>query len=246
MADLPVLRIESIHGPDRRVTRFPHPENGVDLWIWSLDIDTSTLQRFEHLLSTEERRRAGRFVFPVLAQRFIAAHGRMREILGEVLEHDPRSLGFLTNAYGKPELIEGQAHFSLSHSGDLAALAVAAFPLGVDIEIMRPVSRDLPERYFSAAERDGLRPLADGPWQEAFFRCWTRKEAVIKALGLGLSFPLSDFDVSFLAETPAAITRISGAPTPASDWHLHHIEVSSDCVGAIAAARRGWVVNRRS
>ncbi len=228
------------------MTSIPTPESGVDLWIWSLDPDMASLQRYESLLSTEERRRAGRFVFPILAQRFIAAHGRMREILGGFLQQDPRTLGFLTNAYGKPELIEGQVHFSLSHSGDLAALAVAAFPLGVDIEIMRPVSRDLPERYFSVVEREGLHDLPDDPWRDAFFRCWTRKEAVIKALGLGLSFPLSDFDVAFLADAPVALTRLAGAPSAASQWQLHHIDVSSDCVGAIAAARTGWTVTRHS
>lgn len=228
------------------MTSLPTPESRVDLWIWSLDLDAVTLQRYERVLATEELRRAGRFVFPILAQRFIAAHGRMREILGGFLDQDPASLGFLTNAYGKPELIEGQVHFSLSHTGDLAALAVAAFPLGLDIEIKRPVSRDLPERYFSPTERQGLRDLTDEPWRDAFFRCWTRKEAVIKALGLGLSFPLSDFDVSFLADAPVAMTRLAGAPTAATDWQLHHIEVSSDCVGAIAAARTGWTVTRHS
>lgn len=237
-------RAEFSHGRDRRLTSTALPSSGIDLWIWSLDPDTATLRHYENLLSAEERRRAGRFVFPVLAQRFIAAHGRMRELLGGYLGQDPASLGFLTNAYGKPELIEGQAHFSLSHSGDRAALAVAAFPLGLDIEIMRPVSRDLPERYFSPAERDGLRGLDEVPWREAFFRCWTRKEAVIKALGLGLAFPLGDFDVTFLADAPARLTRIAGAPSTAADWHLHHVDIAADCVGAIAAARTGWTVVR--
>ena len=220
------------------------PANGVDLWIWSLDHDASRLNEFERLLSGDERRRAGRVVFPILAERFIAAHGRLRQILGHRLGLDPASLSFMTNAYGKPELIDGQVHFSLSHSGDLAALAVATFPIGLDIEIMRPVSRELPERYFSAIERAGLRALEGESWRDAFFRCWTRKEAVIKALGLGLAFPLSDFDVSFDDARPAALTRLVGAPMAADEWQLHHIDVSSDCVGAIAAAQTGWSVIR--
>ncbi len=204
------------------------------------------LHVYERLLSIEERLRAGRFVFPILAKRFIAAHGRLRQILGERLGLGPASLNFMTNAYGKPELIDRQVHFSLSHSGDLAALAVAAFPIGLDIEIMRPVSRDLPDRYFSAIERDGLRALHGETWREAFFRCWTRKEAVIKALGMGLAFPLADFDVSFGNDEAAALTRLAGAPMAATEWQVHHIDVSSDCVGAIAAAQTGWSVTRHS
>ena len=218
----------------------------VDLWLWPLQATLAERGAWHEILSDEERVRAARFVFPIHAERFTVAHGRMREVLGRVLDSDPASLQFALNAYGKPELTDFDVHFSLSHSGDWAALAVAAFPLGVDIEVIRPVERELPERFFSPAECQGLRVLPDPVWSPAFFRCWTRKEAVVKALGLGLSFPLEDFDVSFLEADPPRLRRLKGDAEAASAWHLHHFDVAAGCVGAIAARRTGWQVTMRN
>jgi len=218
----------------------------VDLWLWPVLAPAAEREVYRGILSPEELARAERFVFPHLAERFIVAHGRMRQILARALDTDPASLRLTTNPHGKPELTESDLHFSLSHSGDLAALALAGFPLGVDIEVLRPVSRELPERFFSRPERDGLRNLREPDWTPAFFRCWTRKEAVVKALGLGLSFPLDGFDVSFLESEPARVTRLAGEPSAAQHWQLHHIGVSADCVGAIAARQTGWSVRERN
>jgi 4'-phosphopantetheinyl transferase len=222
------------------------PAGAVDLWVWPLDVPASQRERDALVLSAEERDRARRFAFPHLTARFVVAHGRMRALLGAALDRDPAGLEFVASAHGKPELAGGGIHFSLSHSGDLAALAIAAFPLGLDIEMIRPVDRALPERFFAPAERRGLRGLPPDVWDQAFFRCWTRKEAVIKALGLGLAFPLEDFDVSFLEGERPRLIRLAGEPAAERAWQLHHFDAADHCVGAIAAREVGWQVRRRS
>jgi len=194
------------------------------------------------LLSVDELARADRFALPGHAARFVAAHGRLRQLLGHLVGQPPAALVFCASTGGKPELAAGGLRFSLSHTADLAALAVAPFEVGLDIEMIRPIDRDLPEQFFCRQERDALRALPEPAWLAAFFRCWTRKEAVSKALGLGLALPLDQFGVSCGATEPAGLTWLAGAPDAPEIWQMEHLEVAPGYIGAVAAACRGWRV----
>ena len=121
---------------------------------------------------------------------FTVARGQMRRILADCVGLGPRDLIFEYNAYGKPSLANpaNGPHFSLSHSAQTAALAVCwHFPVGIDIELVKPIDGGIAERFFSKAENLELSTLPDCERVSAFFRCWVRKEAVAKALGFGLS-----------------------------------------------------------
>ena len=132
--------------------------------------------------------------------------GRLREILSRYLDLAPAALRFDHNAYGKPSVAGAGLHFNVSHSGDWAMLAVSAEQeVGIDIERIDPsfVQEQIPERFFSPREVAQLRSLPPSEQTGAFFRCWTRKEAYIKARGLGLALALDSFD-SFAASRRSA------------------------------------------
>ncbi|TAJ33096.1 MAG: 4'-phosphopantetheinyl transferase superfamily protein [Reyranella sp.] len=193
------------------------------IWSWSLDDDPPS---GEALLTDEERERARRFVGPLLQRRFVAARSRLRALLGRHLGRDPRSLVFLLNEFGKPRLADlPGVQFSLSHSQDRALLAVSEGPeIGADLEMMRPVEHlDLARRYFHPDEVAAIE-RHDDP-REAFFRIWTLKEAVVKAIGLGLSLPLDGFVVSIGGPRP--VMAIAPAEAPGAWWL--HLEPGSYC-----------------
>jgi 4'-phosphopantetheinyl transferase len=131
--------------------------------------------------------------------------------------------------------------FNLAHSGDLALVAVAEYgELGIDVEGVRPkVSEEgIAERFFSAREVNAIRSLPPASQADAFFRCWTRKEAFIKAVGKGLSFGLGQFTVSVAANAPAALLETAFDPSEARSWTLHHIDPAPGYIGALAVP---WV-----
>jgi 4'-phosphopantetheinyl transferase len=197
----------------------------VDLWLWRLD-DAAGAE----ILSADEVARAARFVRPEDATAFRAARAGLRRVLGQYLDRPPQALSFSYGAEGKPALAGGPA-FNLSHSGGWAALAVTEeVRMGVDIEAHRPVEAAVAERFFSPAERALLAPLQGAAWQQGFFRCWTRKEAFLKALGRGLRRPLDSFDVTLGAE--ARITRI--AEGGELDWQLIDLATGPGFAGAVA------------
>lgn len=214
----------------------------VTLWQWRLDVTPMRLAELAGHLSGEERARADRFVTPLHRDRFIAGRGRLREILARYVDEAPQALGFAYNDHGRPSLCESAApHFNLSHTGGLAILAVCDdMPVGIDIERMRPIEVEVARRYFSDAEVRALETLAGEAWLQGFYRCWTRKEAVIKALGLGLSMPLESFDVTLAPEAPARLTRIADDAPEA--WSLTHLDVAPDVVGAVALRTAGRAV----
>lgn len=130
----------------------------------------------------------------------------LREILGAYLNLDPRAVEFAFNPQGKPGV--AGIYFNVSHSDALAAIAVSRTrEVGIDIERMdaRAASEKVPERFFAPAEVAALRALPEHLQTEAFFRCWTRKEAYVKARGLGLSIDLAGFEVT--VEERAAFLR---------------------------------------
>ena len=203
------------------------------VWVINLAQSTSTLQRLRQVLSPEERARADRFVRANSQSQFTVAHGALRHILGATLDADPRTLYFTEQSYGKPSLPGNPLRFNLSHAGDLALLAVGyGRELGVDVEPIRslPDARSLAQRFFSPSENANLRNVGHANLPRAFFECWTRKEAFIKAIGQGLSYPLESFDVTFYPDPEA---RITTAPEHHNRWSLHNLVPAPGYCGAL-------------
>lgn len=204
----------------------------VRLHLWRLDPGPRDVARLAAHLDPAEAARAARFVRPSDRDAYRVGRGRLREVLARWCGCAPEALHFEAGAAGKPSLACGP-QFNLSHSGGLACLAVHPDrPLGVDIEAPRPVERAVAERFFSAAEQAELAALPTALWQAGFLSAWTRKEAVVKALGLGMGAPLDRFDVTLTPEAPARVTRCEiGPPGP---WSLTHLHLPGGMVGALA------------
>jgi len=208
--------------------RPPHlPEGEVHVWSIRVDLFASCLRALERGLSAEELDRARRFRFPIHRDRFIARRGLMRILLGHYLGVSYAEVLLRETERGKPVLAEGQGgddlRFNLSHSDGLALVAVARNrEVGVDVERMRREVMDdhLPEHFFSALEVEDLRALPEEHQLRAFFNCWTRKEAYIKAKGLGLHLPLDSFDVSLAPGEPAVLIGTRPDPGEASRWSM--------------------------
>lgn len=157
----------------------------------------------------------------------------MREILGRYAGFAAKDLRFSYGSKGKPELAGGPKEsgikFNLSHSSELALLAVTqGLTVGVDIEWLKPdfATDDIAERFFSAIEVQTLQSLPASQRAEAFFSCWTRKEAYIKALGDGLSVPLESFAVAFAPGVPAALLHVKVDSQEVERWSMYNIEVN--------------------
>lgn len=207
----------------------------VDVWRVFLDLKPDSVQRMESTLSADESQRASRFHFDKDRRRYIVAHASLREVLARYLRCKPHDLKFSANEYGKPFLPEHNVEFNLSHSGDYALIAVArGRKVGVDIELIREdiELENLAARYFSPREVSELMTLPSEGRTRGFFHCWTRKEAYIKARGLGLSLPLDSFDVS-LGE-PAALRATRPNADDAARWSLRSLEVESNYAAALA------------
>jgi 4'-phosphopantetheinyl transferase len=169
----------------------------VEVRIGALDVDEAEIARFAALLDEEERARAARFRFDRDRRRFVTRRGRLREWLGMWTGERPERLLFTIGALGKPVLTDGP-HFSLSHSHERTMLAISDAEVGCDIEWVGTEAdwRRIAEGLFAPAERDALASLPDDLGRRAFFDCWARKEAFVKAIGEGLSYPLHAFIVS--------------------------------------------------
>jgi 4'-phosphopantetheinyl transferase len=163
----------------------------------TLDVDDATLAALALVVDADERTRAACYRFARDRRRFIVRRARLRLALGACVGVAPQALVFTANAYGKP-VLPGGPKFSLSHAGDRMMLAVGDDEVGCDLERLddeldwRPIAEGL----FTPGERAALAALSPPAGRRGFFACWTRKEAFVKALGLGLSYPLAAFDVS--------------------------------------------------
>lgn len=199
------------------------------------------------LLSAEEKQRAHRFHFSRHRDQFIAGRAQLRRILGGCLATAPEEISFTYGRSGKPAIhAPVPLSFNLSHSGDVAALGVAHFEIGVDIEQVRAIDRDIAHRFFAADEVATLFGLPDPQWTEAFFACWTRKEAYVKALGDGLQINLDSFSVSLAPGKPAELLRVEAHPEEPALWQLVSFVPAPGIVGAIAARQRSWHLCRHA
>lgn len=203
----------------------------VHVWSWNLDSELLGWGEAEAVLSDAERMRRQRFVSAELRRRFSAAHVGVRLALGRHLGLDPRELSFDEDEFGKPRLKGGwTGDFNLSHSGGRAVLAVSdEAEVGIDLERMRPIEHlDLAKRYFHRNEVSAIAAPGDVEVQRrAFFLIWTLKEAVVKAIGCGLSIPLDSFEVSVATSRPTMALAPEGtSPT----WWLHAATVEDCCL----------------
>lgn len=201
--------------------------DAVHVWQTSLQISAARRDHCYATLAPDERARAERFRFPEHRERFIAAHGALRDILSRYLNLAADQLTFSTNPHGKPALADPDhawLQFNLTHSGDLALIAVARdHPVGIDVEQMIP-PEDFPrlvEQFFSANENAAFRVLPESRRAAAFFAGWTRKEAYVKALGTGVSLPLDQFDVTLDPDAPARLLTDRRHPHNVETWFLH-------------------------
>jgi len=219
----------------------------VHVWRAALDQTSSQIQSFLHTLAADEQARAGRFYFETDRERFIVARGLLRAILGGYLNRAPEGLSFCYSSHGKPALTGesgGDAiRFNVAHSHEVALYAVTrGRQLGIDVERIRfDLSvAEIAERFFSPREVATLRALPAELQRQAFFHCWTRKEAYIKARGQGLSLPLDQFDVSLAPGEPVAVLGTQQDPSEASHWSLQELTPAAGYVAALAVEGHGW------
>jgi len=222
-------------------------EDEVQLWRVDLEAVRAEEARWQEVLSSDERNRAARFHFPHDRQRFVASRAWLRTILAGFLEIDARDLRFSYSKKDKPFV--GPAHadsgitFNMSHSGGIALYAFARRrEIGVDVEQIRsnfdiePIAR----RFFSVLEQQQLAALPEESRVDAFFRCWTRKEAYIKAVGDGLSLPLSQFDVSLESWGTNALLATRPDSSQAGQWMLREVPAGAGYSAALCVRGQDW------
>ncbi len=218
----------------------PFPVDRIDVWQICLDAPESAVD-LQEVLARDEIGRAERFHFTRDRQHFVRCRSAVREILGRYLGIPAQDIRFSYEANGKPQVVEDQnpqqLRFNISHSSGLAVIAVASVrAIGVDVEKIRPDVEylELAERFFSTNEYKALSALPSNQLARAFFACWTRKEAFIKACGDGLSFPLSEFSVSIDPDAPATLQEVRTDPRAATRWSLANLEPREGFIGALA------------
>ena len=226
----------------------------VHSWCASLDVPPETSARLCATLTPDERTRSARFQFERDQQRFIVARGVLRDLLGRYLQTQPSQINFVYNAFGKPDLspdLANRLKFNLSHSAGLALIAIAtASNVGVDLEYVRAQSdyADIARHFFSASEVDYLTALPNHLYAEAFFSCWTKKEAYLKACGEGLAIPLNSFSVPLTtdrAHTAVDSCVASKDRIPGNGWSFYTLRPAPGYAGALAIEGSGWRLSQR-
>jgi 4'-phosphopantetheinyl transferase len=225
----------------------------VHLWAVALDRAPASLERLGRTLAPDERSRAAAFHFERDRSRFIVARSALRAILAHYSGQAPERLIFRYGRRGKPVLDDScggaSIRFNLSHSHGLALCAVARDrDVGVDVERVRRELRveAIVERFFSEREKAAFRALGAEHRQEAFFRCWTRKEAYQKSRGEGFFRSPGGFTVSVPPDDPPRLIEVDGEPGEAARWTLEDLRPAPDYVGSVIAEGQGWTSSRWS
>lgn len=204
-----------------------------------VDLDCFTDLLPAQLLSQEECTRAASFRFPADRQRFVAAHIALRQALAEYTGLHHAALHLATGSFGKPSLSgHTRTQFSLSHSRGLALIAIGGRgPLGADVELLRPVpdAAALAAEHFTRREQEALAALPAHERERAFLVCWTRKEACLKAIGVGLLLSPQSFEVGVTPDCRSVELSVAGRIL----WLvLGPAPERLDCVGSLAEWRQ--------
>lgn len=221
------------------------PPGTIACWRVDLDLPEDVVAALARVLSRDERERARRFVFPRDRRRFTVTRACLRALLAGCGDTPAAAIRFDYGRHGKPRLAPGSTaapvHFSVSHSQDLALVALARdTALGVDVEAVRSVPDRvaIASRFFAPAEAETIATLPSPEQDLAFFLCWTRKEAFSKALGDGLTLALDRYRVACRPGEPARLLEIDGSPEAAAQWTVLDIRPAAGFVGA-AVMRAG-------
>lgn len=221
----------------------------VDLWYADLNPPGHVVESLRPLLAPDEHERAGRFHFEKHRRRYIVRRGQLRRLLGSYLGSAPESVAFTYGDHEKPAVVQAagpadeRLEFNLSDSEDLAIYGVArGLEIGVDVEILRPMpdALSISESFFSVPERDSLRSVPETQVAEAFFNCWTRKEAYLKAIGKGLAEPLDSFVVTLKPGQEARFLDFVKLEGEVEHWSLFQLRPSEDSIAAVALRDVGW------
>lgn len=232
--------------PHWKTAAVPPQLQAGELHIWkiALDLDDGQWQPLMALLSNDEQIKADRYRFEKHRRRYILGRAALRNLLGGYLSRTPEVLRFVYNNYGKPSLSNDDSgmQFNVSHSGEtMLAAFVLNSDIGIDIEaIQQDIDyMGIGQRWFSEQERNTLRELAEEKRVGAFFRAWTRKEAYIKATGIGFSYSLNRFSVSMDETSPALLEHQDGSQET-KPWQIHDIEVPGAYSAAVAIEAAEW------
>jgi 4'-phosphopantetheinyl transferase len=229
-------RLDEVGQPESGAIRLDPRE--VQIWgIW-LTASDATVAYYHSILSVDERHRAQRFRFGNLRRSYILSRGGLRIVLAHYFGSSPTEIEFIDGPKGKPALRDSsRIRFNTSHSGEMALYALTVdCELGVDVEQIRTLDDpdSIASRFFSPDEASDLLSLNPEDRGAAFFRCWTRKEAYVKAIGDGLTIPLNGFQVSLLPGVPARFIQLAGDPAIAREWTLDHLDLEPGYIGALA------------
>ena len=223
-------------------------EDEVHVWRACLDHPGVDRKFLWQVLADNEQARANRFYFPIDRERFVVARGLLRIILSKYLGLGPEQLRFNYNEQGKPFLAKEHAQarslsFNLSHSHGVALYAITCKrEIGVDLEYIKPgfAEAEIIGQIFSPRELLQFKALPAGIRQQAFFNCWTRKEAFVKATGIGLSLAPNQFEVIFIPDELAALLYVPDGKVEISRWDLRSLKVGTDYAAALAVEGHDW------
>lgn len=225
--------------PTLRLTISPElSRRNIHVWTLPTDAPDKVVEMFNRVLAPDETDRAARFRFDHLRESFTITRGALRYLLGSYLNVDPSSIRFTYGSKGKPALPSAtDVRFNVTHSGRLAVIALASgTQIGVDAEQIRPLPemQQIANRFFCAEEASDIMSLSKTQGERAFFCCWTRKEAYIKAVGEGLRTPLNAFRVSVHPNSTPRLIHIENDSVAAQGWMLHDLHLAADYAAALA------------
>ena len=220
-----------------------------DLHIWRVWLGQqppSHLSKLREILSPDEQERADRFHFPHHREWYIVARGTLRTLLGRYLNCPPQSLTFAYGEQGKPVLADmppsERLEFNVAHSEAVGLIGfIWGRPVGVDIEHIRSLKDmgQMAKRFFSAEEYQTWTAVPAHQQDQAFFNCWTRKEAYIKVIGEGLSHPLNRFVVTLKPGESGRLVTVDGSAAKAEKWQMQAVHPTADFAAAVAV-EGGW------
>lgn len=216
----------------------------IRIWHGSVDADAEANPAYWQLLDIAERTQAEKFKTPRLRQRYVHIHGCIRQLLASILKVSPQTLRIARTGHGKPYLVDyPDLAFNLSHSGDSFVLAVAwCCQLGIDIEFHQPRVnvQGLVDRCFGEAEIGYWQTLSDADKTPAFYRFWTRKEAFVKATGLGITLGLNRCIIN--PQLPSGFLSVPEICGVASAWRIYDLDVGQGACAALVVDKAHAVI----